>query len=81
MGWLEALWEFLVELLQEYCFSKIKKHVKSKFLRCILYVLTVIGCLALILLPVIIFFALLLWTLEGIVSLLEGIENLLANLG
>ena len=81
MEWLEELWEAIIGALQEYCFDKIKMHVKSKFLRAVLYVLTVVGCFALLLLPVILFFALIRWALEGIVWVLEGIENLLSIFG
>lgn len=39
---LEFIGDLLLDLLQEYCFHLIKKHVRNRFLRGVLYVLTVV---------------------------------------
>lgn len=46
MELLEFIFEALLELLQEGCFRLIRKHVRSKFLRGVLYVLTVLAVVA-----------------------------------
>lgn len=39
---LEFIGDLLLDLFQEYCFHLIKKHVENRFLRGVLYVLTVV---------------------------------------
>lgn len=39
---LEFIGDMLLDLLQEYCFHLIKKHVRNRYLRGVLYVLTVV---------------------------------------
>ena len=46
MDLLEFAFEAVLELIQEGCFHLIRKYVKSKFLRGVLYVLTVLLVLA-----------------------------------
>lgn len=78
MGCLADIWEVILELLQEYIFSLIKKHVKCKFLRGVLYVLTVLAIIALAMIPVVLFFALIFWLLETALWILDWISGLLS---
>ena len=65
---LEFLGDLLLDLFQEYCFHLIKKHVKNRFLRGVLYVLTV-------LLTVEIAFAVVIGVIAMILTLLgEGLD-------
>ena len=45
----EDIWEIILEFLQNLCFHRIRKHVRSPFLRGMLYVLTVLVLTALFL--------------------------------
>lgn len=47
MGLLEFLLELILDLLEEGCFYLIRKYVKNRILRGILYALTVIALIAL----------------------------------
>ena len=70
---LEFIGDLLLDLFQEVCFHLIKKHVKSRFLRGVLYVLTV-------LLTVVLAFALVAGVIALLMSLLEGAVDAIESL-
>lgn len=59
-----------MELLQEYCFHQIKKRVKNKVLRVVLYVLTFAIIIAMAVTPILLGYAVIAWILEGISNLI-----------
>lgn len=71
---LEFIGDLLLDLFQEYCFHRIKKHVKNRFVRGVLYVLTVV-LTALVAFAVVIGVIALILTLLG--EGLDAMENLL----
>ena len=81
MGLFLDLWELLLGLLSDHCFSKIKKHVKSRAWRIVLYVFTVIGVVILAMLPLALIVAMIFGVLNGILLVLDVIEGFISNIG
>lgn len=72
---LEFVVELILDLIQEGCFYLIRKYVKSKFLRGILYVLTVL----LIVLLAFGIVAVLIWLGgKAVIGILEWLSSILA---
>lgn len=74
MGLLEFLFDLILDLIEEGCFYLIRKYVKNRFLRGVLYVLTVIAIIALA-------FALIIGAVylgcEAVIWILDRIEGVL----